>query len=225
MQAARNACDKLSTGQFTWTRHFTTRFFRGLKPGNDGVPAVGDGFLNELGSDPFLLFFLLFSAARRGKAPPASLPMGLCGNSHLTIPVSKRTTFPVRAECIAASSVRQISWFLNSLPPQKAWGYGPSVARLDQDIAIRYISRMGSITYKKKALKGLAKMPRVIAAQFRAGFGRIAARDADGLNVQKLQGRGGYRLRIGSYRAIYEIEGETINVLVLDAGPRGDIYK
>ncbi|MGB5611930.1 MAG: type II toxin-antitoxin system RelE/ParE family toxin [Sedimenticolaceae bacterium] len=151
--------------------------------------------------------------------------MGLCGNSHLTIRVSRRTTFPVRAECIVARSVRQISWFLNSLPPPKAWGYGPRVARLDQDIAIRYISRMGTITYKKKALKGLAKMPREIATQFRAGFGRIAARDADGLNVQKLQGRGGYRLRIGSYRAIYEIEGETINVLVLDAGPRGDIYK
>jgi len=68
-------------------------------------------------------------------------------------------------------------------------------------------------------------MPRNIATQFRAGFGRVAASDTDGLNIKKLQGREGYRLRIGGYRAIYEIEGETINVLVLDAGPRGDIYK
>ena len=68
-------------------------------------------------------------------------------------------------------------------------------------------------------------MPRKIAIQFRAEFDRIAASDTGGLDIKKLQGREGYRLRIGRYRAIYEIEGETINVLVLDAGPRGDIYK
>lgn len=68
-------------------------------------------------------------------------------------------------------------------------------------------------------------MPRNIAIQFRAAFSRIAASDTDGLDIKKLQGREGYRLRIGGYRAIYEIQGKTINVLVLDAGPRGDIYK
>jgi mRNA interferase RelE/StbE len=40
-----------------------------------------------------------------------------------------------------------------------------------------------------------------------------------------LQGRGGYRLRIGGYRAIYELEGATLNVLVLDVGARGGIHK
>ena len=68
-------------------------------------------------------------------------------------------------------------------------------------------------------------MPRKTAIRFRAEFYRIAASDTEGLNIKKLRGREGYRLRIDGYRAIYEIEGETINVLVLDAGPRGDIYK
>lgn len=48
MQAARNTYDKLSAGQCTWTRHFTTQFFRGLKPGNDGVPALRNRFLRCL---------------------------------------------------------------------------------------------------------------------------------------------------------------------------------
>ena len=34
-------------------------------------------------------------------------------------------------------------------------------------------------------------------------------------NVKKLQGRDGYRLRVGDYRVIFE---------VLDVGPRGGIY-
>ena len=84
---------------------------------------------------------------------------------------------------------------------------------------------MGNITYTRKALKGLTKLPRKTAILFRAEFDSFAARDTEGLNIKKLRGRDGYRLRIGGYRAIYEIEGETINVLVLDAGPRGDIYK
>ena len=68
-------------------------------------------------------------------------------------------------------------------------------------------------------------MPRNYADRFRCAFARIAAGDAVGLDIKSLLGRDGYRLRIGSYRAIYRTEGEHIDVLVLDAGPRGDVYK
>lgn len=84
---------------------------------------------------------------------------------------------------------------------------------------------MGTVTYKKKALKGLRKMPAEYAHRFREGFKQIAAGNNAGLDIKALQGREGYRLRIGGWRALYEVENETINVLVLDAGPRGDIYK
>ena len=84
---------------------------------------------------------------------------------------------------------------------------------------------MGAVTYTKKAIKGLRRMPRHHADNFRSAFEQIAEGDTRGLDIKALQGRQGFRLRSGDYRAIYEIEGEHINVLVLDAGPRGNIYR
>lgn len=84
---------------------------------------------------------------------------------------------------------------------------------------------MGVVKYKKKALKGLRRVPKEYADGFRAGFHTIAAGDERELDIKLLKGRDGWRLRIGPYRAIFEKEGDAINVLVLDAGPRGDIYK
>jgi mRNA interferase RelE/StbE len=84
---------------------------------------------------------------------------------------------------------------------------------------------MGAVSYTKQAIKGLRKMPRHHADNFRTALEQVAAGDSQGLDIKALQGRKGYRLRSGDYRAIYEIDGEKINVLVLDAGPRGDIYK
>lgn len=43
-------------------------------------------------------------------------------------------------------------------------------------------------------------------------------------NLTKLRGRDGYRLRVGDWRVIYELQDERLVMLVLDMGPRGDIY-
>lgn len=42
------------------------------------------------------------------------------------------------------------------------------------------------------------------------------------MQVTRLQGRAGYRIRSGDYRAIFEYQGDDI--LVLNAGPRGSVY-
>ena len=84
---------------------------------------------------------------------------------------------------------------------------------------------MGTVNYTKKAIKGLRKMPRHHADNMRSALERIAEGNLRGLDIRALQGRQGFRLRSGNYRAIYEIDGKQINVLVLDAGPRGNIYK
>lgn len=40
----------------------------------------------------------------------------------------------------------------------------------------------------------------------------------------KLKGRDAYRIRVGNYRIIYEIEDKILKVTVIDAGVRKDIY-
>jgi len=67
-------------------------------------------------------------------------------------------------------------------------------------------------------------MPKKIAGQFFSAFDRLAENNEKGLDVKKLGGREGYRLRIGGYRAIYTQDGEQLIILVFDAGPSGGIY-
>ena len=42
--------------------------------------------------------------------------------------------------------------------------------------------------------------------------------------TKKLTGRSGYRIRIGDYRVIYNIEDKILTVFVIDVGHRKDIY-
>ncbi len=41
---------------------------------------------------------------------------------------------------------------------------------------------------------------------------------------KKLKGRSAYRIRVGNYRIIYEIEDRILKVTVVDAGDRKEIY-
>jgi mRNA interferase RelE/StbE len=43
-------------------------------------------------------------------------------------------------------------------------------------------------------------------------------------NVTKLQGRDGYRLRVGDWRVIYELHDDRLQLRVLEVGARGGIY-
>lgn len=43
-------------------------------------------------------------------------------------------------------------------------------------------------------------------------------------NVTKLQGRDGYRLRVGDWRVIYELHDDRLELWALEVGARGGIY-
>jgi mRNA interferase RelE/StbE len=43
-------------------------------------------------------------------------------------------------------------------------------------------------------------------------------------NVSKLQGREGYRLRVGDWRVIYELHEDRLELWALEVGARGGIY-
>ena len=85
---------------------------------------------------------------------------------------------------------------------------------------------MYRVTYKKSAIKGLARMPRGTRAMMEEAFTRLAEDPDDRTwDVKPLQGRDGYRLRVGPYRALYHRNDEELVILVVDAGPRGDFHK
>jgi len=82
------------------------------------------------------------------------------------------------------------------------------------------------IIIKKEAAKSLNKLPRNAAKTIREKLDAIAANPYAGHpNAKKLQGREGYRLRIGDWRVIYEIQNDQLVILVLKVAPRGEVYK
>jgi mRNA interferase RelE/StbE len=44
-------------------------------------------------------------------------------------------------------------------------------------------------------------------------------------NLKRLHGRDGYRLRVGDWRVLYELQDDRLVMLVLEVGPRGGIYR
>lgn len=43
--------------------------------------------------------------------------------------------------------------------------------------------------------------------------------------VKKLSGRNAWRIRVGDYRVLYEIQDERLLILVVDIGHRREIYR
>ena len=82
------------------------------------------------------------------------------------------------------------------------------------------------LLYSKDAIKSLQRMPRNTAKLIREKLEMIAADPyADHPNAKKLQGRDGYRIRVGDWRAIYKIQSEQLVIIVLKVASRGEVYK
>jgi mRNA interferase RelE/StbE len=82
------------------------------------------------------------------------------------------------------------------------------------------------ISYAKEAEKSLLRIPRNTAKLIREKLEVIAVNPfADHPNAKKLQGREGYRLRVGDWRIIYKIQNEQLIIVVLKIASRGEVYK
>jgi mRNA interferase RelE/StbE len=69
-------------------------------------------------------------------------------------------------------------------------------------------------------------MPRNTSKLIREKLDIIAANPfANHPNAKKLQGREGYRLRVGDWRVIYKIQNEHLSIIVLKVASRGKVYK
>jgi mRNA interferase RelE/StbE len=86
--------------------------------------------------------------------------------------------------------------------------------------------KMYSVVFTKRAYKSLRRMPGNTVRLIRDRLEQIAvAPYKRHNNVTKLQGRPGYRLRVGDWRVIYEVQDDKLIILVLKVGPRGDVYR
>ncbi|HYF88921.1 type II toxin-antitoxin system RelE/ParE family toxin [Azospirillum sp.] len=83
---------------------------------------------------------------------------------------------------------------------------------------------MRSIRYTADTLKILRRTPRNTADLIRQKIEEVAADPAKARNVKKLKGRDGYRLCVGDWRVVYTIEAGVPVLIVIEIGPRGDIY-
>lgn len=75
-----------------------------------------------------------------------------------------------------------------------------------------------------RALRELRKLPPRIERRIRDAIDDLAD-DPRPPGCKKLRGGAGWRVRVGDYRVIYEVDDGAQTVTVLRAGHRRDIYR
>lgn len=82
---------------------------------------------------------------------------------------------------------------------------------------------MHDIAYSKSALNFLKKIPTNEQRRIRDAIAKYANQPKiRSHQAKKLKGRNGYRLHIGRWRAIFDVDGNTMRIL--EVGSRGTIY-
>lgn len=80
------------------------------------------------------------------------------------------------------------------------------------------------IVYARSAAKASLRLPTRVAQAVEQRLAMLAEDPTRvDVDVKRLVGRPGLRLRVGDWRVIYEVEGETLTVLRI--APRGDVYR
>ena len=74
------------------------------------------------------------------------------------------------------------------------------------------------IKYSKQAEKFLKQQPQNISKRIREAINDLPMGD-----VKKLRGMKGYRLRVGSYRVIFDRDGNVLYISKIDS--RGQVYR
>ncbi len=85
---------------------------------------------------------------------------------------------------------------------------------------------MYKLKYRRQARNYLARLPLKIKSVIVNNLHELAANpDSPSLDIDVLNGRTGFRLRLGQYRVIYTRQDDRLIIEVVRLRPRGDIYK
>ena len=79
-----------------------------------------------------------------------------------------------------------------------------------------------TILIEKRARKFIERQSKSDIQRILKAIYALPAGDTKPLQGQK--SKGFYRLRVGSYRIIYQIENDRLIIRIVDAGNRGQIY-
>jgi mRNA interferase RelE/StbE len=81
------------------------------------------------------------------------------------------------------------------------------------------------IVYVSKVRKFLRSLQPKRSQQIRAKVAQLAQDPyAPNNNVKAMKGRDYFRLRVGDYRVVYELDDNRLILRVIEMGGRGDIY-
>lgn len=82
------------------------------------------------------------------------------------------------------------------------------------------------VVISKRAEKTLAALPKNLREHIMQGISRLKNGPYQlDLDVKPLAGRPEWRLRIGSWRVLFQIFNAEIRIIVVSISPRGDAYK
>ena len=82
-----------------------------------------------------------------------------------------------------------------------------------------------SIEFRPGVLKSLKHFPKQELIRIKSKIDQLA-NNLPNLNTTKLKGNNPFhRIRSGSYRIIYEVNGDELIILIVKIGHRKDIYK
>ena len=81
-----------------------------------------------------------------------------------------------------------------------------------------------SIEILRRAQKELAQLPRQEYERVKEAIQNLSL-DPRPQGCKKLAGREGWRIRVGNYRIIYEIDDAQQRLAILHIGHRRDVYK
>ena len=81
-----------------------------------------------------------------------------------------------------------------------------------------------TVAFLRRAQKELANLPVIDYKKVRDAIADLA-NDPRPSGCKKLTGRDGWRIRIGDYRVIYDINDRELLVTVVRVGNRRDIYQ
>lgn len=80
------------------------------------------------------------------------------------------------------------------------------------------------VAYSKQVLNALRKLPANEARRIRAKIADYAAEpDVRAHHVMKLKSRDGFRLRVGNWRILFDVNSGVLEIL--EIGSRGSIYR